>query len=149
MKKKAAKKSKKPEKSLLDKAINLVEKSDDFLEKKVKQVKKSKTFKKATGKIKDLEGFVGDKMDDIEKSKGLKKLGKMVDKVGDKAESSYNKLKKLGKDLSETRVTVTKVKKAPAKKALKPVKKTIKAVKTKVQTSPVTRKVISRRAKSK
>ena len=79
---KTKKKVKKADKSLLAKARTLFDQADDILEEKVKDVKKSKAFKEATGKLKKLEGLAEDKVTEFKKSKTKKKIDKALAKAG-------------------------------------------------------------------
>lgn len=111
---KSKKKTKKPEKGLLDKAKNLLDKTDDFMKENVKKFRKSKAFGTATETLKKVEGFMDDASDDYKKSKTKKnidkafmKAEKKADKAFKKAEKSYKKVKKLGEKIvrkAETRL---------------------------------------------
>ena len=69
---------------MLGKAKSLFNKADDMLDGSVAKVKKSKAFGSVSSAFKKAEGFVEDKIDDLEKSDLKKKLGSLADKVEDK-----------------------------------------------------------------
>jgi len=93
---------------LLEKARTLFDQTDDILEDKVKQIKKSKAFKDATKKLKKLEGLAEDKVAEFKKSKTKKKLDKALVKAEKKAaktlkkaKKAIKKAKKIGSDLAD------------------------------------------------
>jgi hypothetical protein len=172
MKKKSKKKLKKTEKSLLEKAKGFVSTADDAVEKKVKQVRKSKAFKDATGTLKKIEGFAEDKIGEFKKSGTKKKLDKALAKAEKKAaktlkkaEKALKKAKKLGSEMatkaevrlseltgkpkrkSKARVTAPKVR-AGRPKAVKIAGAEVKPVVAEVKAKPKTVKPVARKVKS-
>ncbi len=146
MKEKPKRKSKKPEKGLFDKAKNLLGKADDFMDKKVKKVRKSKAFGTAKSTLKNVENFAEGALDDYKKSGTRKKIDKALDKAGKKAEKTYKEAKKVGKKIAKkaenrldkiTGNVKSKPKVAKAKpKAAKGPAKTVKAVPKADKTKP-------------
>ncbi|MFA4864976.1 MAG: hypothetical protein WC605_14550, partial [Bacteroidales bacterium] len=97
---KSKKKAKKPEKGLFNKAKTLLNKADDYVEDKVKQVRKSKAFGAAKGTLKNVESYVEGAMDDYEKSGTRKKIDKALVKAEKKAVRAFKKVEKLRKKIA-------------------------------------------------
>jgi colicin import membrane protein len=100
---KSKNKVKKIEKGLFEKAKDLFDKADDFMEEKAKKVRKSKAFGTATSTLKEVESFVEGAVDEFGKSETKKKIDKALVKVEKKAEKTFKDAKEFGKTLaSET-----------------------------------------------
>ena len=101
MEENAKKEPAQPEKeSWKEKAKKLLKKADNFIDKNVEKVKKTKAFEDVTKAAKKAEDFVEDKIEDVKKSGIKEKLNEFADKAESEAREQFTKAKEFGKKVA-------------------------------------------------
>jgi len=83
-----------------EKVKKFFKKTDDLIDEKVEQVKKTKVYEDVKQAAKKAEDFVEDKIEDIKESGIKEKLNEFADKAESEAKEHFGKAKEFGKKVA-------------------------------------------------